>query len=239
MREGDSNIEMLELVASGFGSLVNDVVFLGGCTAGFLVTDPAAPPPRETKDVDVIVEVLSYHDYYILSQQLKDRGFKEDTSDGAPMCRWIYDSLIVDVMPTKEGILGYTNKWYIEAMHTSEPVKLSNGVKISMIAAPCFLATKLEAFYGRGNGDYMASHDLEDLIAVLDGRVTIVDEVMQSSEVLRSYLAEEFMKLLNNDDFQDALPCQLPPDEASQARLTIILDRMKQVSNITSLGFKS
>jgi len=233
MRQGDPNIEMLELVASGFGSLVDDVVFLGGCAAGFLVTDPASPPPRETKDVDVIVEVVSYHDYHDFSGQLKDRGFKEDTSDGAPMYRWVYQSLIVDVMPTKEGILGFSNKWYTEAMHTAEAMQLSNGVHIRMVAAPCFIATKLEAFYGRGENDYMASHDLEDLIAVLDGRASIVDEVMESSDLLRSYLAEEFTKLLGNDDFQDALPGHVPADAASQARVTLIQERMIQISNIT------
>ena len=233
MRQGDPNIEMLELVARGFGALVDDVVFLGGCAAGFLVTDPASPPPRETNDVDVIVEVVSHHDYHAFSKKLRAQGFKEDTSDGAPVCRWLYQSLIVDVMPTNEDILGFSNKWYTEAMHTSEPIQLSNGILIRMVSAPYFIATKLEAFYGRGENDYMASHDLEDLIAVLDGRASIVDEVMEISDLLRSYLAEEFTKLLNNGDFQDALPGHLPPDAASQARISIIQKRMMEISNIT------
>lgn len=39
------------------------------------------------------------------------------------------------------------------------------------------IATKIEAFKGRGRGDFFASHDLEDLIFVMDGRSTIVEEV--------------------------------------------------------------
>lgn len=235
MKQGDPNIEMLELVAHGFGALVDDVVFLGGCAVGFLVTDPASPPPRETKDVDVIVEVVSHHDYHAFSKQLKDRGFKEDTSDGAPMCRWVYQSLIVDVMPTEESILGFSNKWYTEAMHTAEPMQLSNGVHIRMVSAPYFIATKLDAFYGRGENDYIASHDLEDLIAVLDGRATIVHEILESSLLLRMYLAEEFTKLLSNDDFLDALPGHVLADVASQTRVTLIQERMLQISAIHQL----
>jgi len=226
MKLNDPNIEILQIAAVGLGSLVNDVVFLGGCAAGLLVTDPAAPPPRETKDVDVIVEITTMHDYHDLSEKLRKRGFCEDASEDAPMCRWVYDSVIVDVMPTNEDILGFSNLWYPEALQAANPMTLPNGVEIQMVSAPHFLATKLEAFYGRGNGDYIASHDLEDLIAVLDGRASIVDEVMGSSESLRSYLAGEFTKLLNHDDFQDALPGHLPPDAASQARITMIQARM-------------
>jgi len=233
MKVNDPNIEILQIVAAGFGSLIDDVVFLGGCAAGLLVTDAASPRPRETNDVDVIVEITTMHDYHDLAEKLRKRGFHEDTTDGAPMCRWKYDSVAVDVMPTNEDILGFSNQWYPEALKKAGNMTLPNGVEIQIVSAPHFLATKLEAFYGRGDGDYIASHDLEDLIAVLDGRASIVDEVMDSSDSLRSYLAGEFGKLLDNDEFQDALPCQLPPDAASQARITTIKSRMMEVSNLT------
>jgi len=233
MRPKDPNIEVLQIAAVGLGSLVDDVVFLGGCAVGLLVTDPASPPPRETNDVDVVVEITSTHGYHDLAKKLRERGFCEDTSDDAPMCRWIYESVVIDVMPTNEDILGFSNQWYPEALQASENMILPNGVKIRLVSGSHFLATKLEAFYGRGNGDYMASHDLEDLIAVLDGRASVVDEVFNSSELLRNYLAAEFGKLINNDEFQDALPGHLPTDAASQARITIIQDRMIRISNNT------
>lgn len=66
----DPNIAMLLLAANGFGTLLDEVVFLGGCAAGLLITDNAAPPTRETKDVDVIVEIVSRYDYYKLSEKL-------------------------------------------------------------------------------------------------------------------------------------------------------------------------
>jgi hypothetical protein len=100
-----------------------------------------------------------------------------------------------------------------------------------MVSAPLFLATKLEAFYGRGNSDYMASHDLEDLIAVLDGRATIVSEIKRS-EAVGHYLAEEFRRLLQVDEFQESVACHLPADAASQQRGGIVLQRMHQIENM-------
>jgi len=232
MRRNDPNIAMLELAARGLGPLTDEVVFLGGCATGLLITDAAAPPTRETKDVDVIVEISTRHDYHVLSGKLRDRGFCEERSEGAPICRWIYQSVVVDVMPTDGSILGFSNRWYSDAMHTAERIKLPGGVEIRIVTAPFFLATKLEAFYGRGKGDFMASHDLEDMIAMLDGKTDIVQEVSEYVE-LRAYLSREFAKLLENDEFQDALPGHLPADAASQARIGMILDRMQEISGIS------
>jgi predicted nucleotidyltransferase len=228
MRRDDPNIEMLQLAADGLGSLLEDVVFVGGCAAGLLITDPAAPPTRETMDVDMIVEVASSHDYHILSEKLRNRGFREDQSEGAPMCRWLYRSVKVDVMPTDSTILGFSNRWYTDAMLSARNMRLPVGINIRMVTAPFFLATKLEAFYGRGNGDYMASHDLEDLIAVLDGRDSIVSEV-QNSGAVALYLAEAYRRLLALDEFHDALPCHLPTDAASQMRVAVLIERMAAI----------
>jgi len=229
MKRNDPNIAMLELAARGLGPLTDEVVFLGGCATGLLITDTAAPPTRETKDVDVIVEIATRHDYHIFSGKLRDRGFHEDQSEGAPICRWVYQSVIVDVMPTDRSILGFSNRWYSDAMYTAEKIRLPGGTDIRMVTAPFFLATKLEAFYGRGNGDFIASHDLEDMIAVLDGRAAIVQEVSECVE-LRGHLPEAFTKLLESEEFQDALPGHLPADAASQGRVGMILDRIKEIS---------
>jgi len=234
MKRDNPNVEMLQLAIAGLATLADEVVFLGGCTAGLLITDPAAPPTRATKDVDIIVEIASRHDYHVFSGRLRDRGFHEDKSDGAPLCRWIYQSVKVDVMPTDSAILGFSNRWYKEAMHTAEQIRLPGGSEIRMVTTPFFLATKLEAFHGRGGNDYMASHDLEYLIAVLDGRDAIVSETERSEEV-RMYLAEEFGRLLELNEFLDALPCHLPADAASQRRAGIILQRMQNIRDLNML----
>lgn len=84
------------------------------------VSDVAAPPMRVTRDVDAIVQVFSHSDYYQLSDRLRAKGFAEDTSDGAPICRWTVGSLILDVMPVDAKLLGFGNKWYVPAAEISK-----------------------------------------------------------------------------------------------------------------------
>ena len=206
------------------------MVFAGGAATGLLVTDPAIPDVRPTIDVDVIVEVISHADYFRLQERLREKGFGESMEEEV-ICRWKYKEIILDVMPTDERILGFSNRWYAEAFRNAQDIVI-DGMTIKLIRAPYFLGTKLEAFSGRGKADYMASHDLEDLITVLDGRVEIVEEVQQSEEKIKRYLADQFKLLLEKDEFLDALPGHLPPDEASQQRLPIVENRMRQIADI-------
>jgi hypothetical protein len=173
----DPNLPLLESVAHALGPLCDRFVFIGGCATGQLVTDPAASPVRTTRDVDVVVEIISLAGYHALERQLEQAGFKHDRSPDAPVCRWIVGGCMLDVMPTDEDVLGFGNRWYHLAVRTAESVRLPSGRTIRLIAPPVFLATKLEAFHGRGGGDFLASHDLEDIAVVVDGRPGLVNEV--------------------------------------------------------------
>lgn len=92
------NLEILEAAVQRLEKLVDRLVFLGGCATGLLLTDVAAPPIRYTHDVDVITEVATLAAYYRLAEQLRERGFQEDSSENAPICRWKADSILLDVM---------------------------------------------------------------------------------------------------------------------------------------------
>jgi hypothetical protein len=138
-----------------------------------LITDPASGGIRPTIDVDTIVEVKSYAEYAALSERLRNLGLAEDSSSSV-ICRWRKGDLLIDVMPTEERIL--SNRWYTPAIATAQWVHVDR-VRLQLITAPYFLATKLEAFRGRGRGDFAGSHDLEDVIAVIDGRVELIGEV--------------------------------------------------------------
>lgn len=227
MNLSDPNLPLLEAVAHALGPLCERFVFVGGCAAGLLVTDAAASPVRATRDVDVVVEVASLAGYHALERQMEQAGFKHDRSADAPVCRWIVGGCILDVMPTDEDVLGFGNRWYQVAVRTAAPVRLPSGRSIRLIAPLAFLATKLEAFHGRGGGDFLASHDLEDLLVVIDGRPELVDEVAACETTLRTYLADEIGSLLMNAAFLEALSGHLPGDETSQARLPIIRERLR------------
>ncbi|HRH41601.1 MAG TPA: hypothetical protein PKY82_08160 [Pyrinomonadaceae bacterium] len=138
-------------------------------------------------------------------------------------------------MPTDEKILGFTNYWYQPAIENSIEYEIMSKRKIRVVSPPYFCATKLEAFESRGNGDYLGSHDLEDLITVIDGRIEIIDEIFQCSVELRSYIAEKFDLLLANRKFFDALPGYLYPDESTQSRLEILIERLRKIADFKEL----
>lgn len=231
-RQQHPNIEILMFAVDRLGALADEMVFLGGCATGLLITDPAAPPIRITRDVDAIVQVVSRAEYYRLSEKLRALDFKEDTSDDAPLCRWVSDNVILDVMPTDTKILGFGNKWYSPARTNSQDIPLPNGRIIHLVSAPYFLITKLEAFDGRGRGDYLMSHDIEDIVAMLDGRPEILDEVRQSDPALAQELALRFRTLRQDDRFIDAVSGHMPTGETSASRVSTILSTIKEISEI-------
>ena len=147
----DPNRELLESAADLLRPLLGELVFVGGCATGLLITDPGSGGVRATRDVDTATQVSSY-------------------------------------------------------------------------------ATKLVAFHGRGGGDIAGSHDLEDLIAVIDGRPELVGEVVDAADDVRGYIAAEIQRLLDMRAFRDALPGFLLPDTASQARLPLLLDRLRDLA---------
>lgn len=224
------NLELLRQMARRLEPLLDQVVFLGGCVTGLLLTDPASPPVRPTTDVDVMAEIASRVDYYQLAEQLRMMGFREHMADGAPICRWMVDGMELDIMPTSPDILGFSNRWYAEAMQHAIPYKLDEALTIRVITAPYFLATKLEAFHGRGNGDYLFSHDLEDFITVVDGRPELLAEITDAPSVLQDCLADEVRQLLAASVFIDALPGYLPGDAASQQRLPGLLKYLQSIA---------
>src|SRR5690606_31856567 len=173
---------MLQRVADALGpELLAEVAFVGGCATAMLVTDPAARDRvRFTDDVDVILHVMGHGQWYALQQTLRARGFRTHPEDEV-LCRMRlpvqgHADLIVDFMPDDERILGFSNAWYGHALRTAEPHRLSGGTDVRIVAAPYFLATKLEAYRGRGNNDPLGSRDVEDILNVVDGRPSLLEE---------------------------------------------------------------
>jgi hypothetical protein len=92
----DLNLQMLEEAAAKLASLLDDLVFVGGVTLGLLITDPAAAPIRPTKDIDVIAEIMTYTDYIVFSNRLRQEDFTEDAGEDPITCRWHHGELILE-----------------------------------------------------------------------------------------------------------------------------------------------
>ena len=121
-----NNISRIEKVAKGLGSINEEVVYVGGSVAEFYVIDSAKSDVRQTMDVDCVTHLKSYRELTSLEERLRSCGFQNDTTPGAPICRWVYDNEIVDIMPDDAKVIGFTNRWYHDAI--SHKQVLQRGV---------------------------------------------------------------------------------------------------------------
>lgn len=231
----DPNIDLLTSVAEALGDLRERFVFVGGCATSLLLTDPAAPPVRATHDVDVVVAIASWRDYHRLGEALRTRGFSQSLAEAGPPYHWTYAGMKLDVMPTEESVLGFSNRWYTGAVETAMTAKIREDLFIRLVTPPYFVATKLEAFESRGKGDYLESHDLEDVLSVVDGRPELVDELARAEPELRRYVAAVFARLIEDESFLNALP-GLVIEGSPAERWPIVLQRLTNIAKVLKDG---
>jgi predicted nucleotidyltransferase len=225
---------MLEAVARALGDdLLKQVAFVGGCTTALMLSDEFTKEAvRATDDVDLIVNVLGLTDWNAMLVELRQRGFRESPEDDV-ICRMRLTvdqhELIVDFMPDDEKILGFTNRWYKDALRSATYQTLASGTAIPVITPAYFIATKLEAFKGRGNNDPISSRDIEDILNVVDGREELAREIADASDELRSYIADEIKKLLALRDFDYAVQAAA---RNQTGRDEILFQRLEALTNL-------
>lgn len=224
-------IAMLETVAKRLEELADEFVFVGGATTQLLITDPAVTEIRPTIDIDLIVPVTTRVEYANIEERLRTKGFLNSVIPDAPICRWTVDDVVVDVMPPFEEILGFTNRWYVDALETSWNYRLPSGRTIRVADPVVFVATKIEAFLGRGDGDYIGSSDIEDIIAVIDGRPTLSMEITSAKTEVKAYLRHYFREFLSSDNFRTVVLGYLPRDPIGQRRYQTIIARVEKIAS--------
>ncbi|MBI3565414.1 MAG: hypothetical protein HY079_09485 [Elusimicrobia bacterium] len=205
-----TNVEMLSLAARGLGPLKDEAVFVGGATIELYLAGAPGAKVRPTDDVDCVVEVVSRIDYHKIEARLRTLGFQHPMEEKAPICRWRYKDILVDVMPIEGKILGFSNRWYPEGFARSIRKALPDGQEVRVFDLPYLVASKVEAFKGRGKGDFMGSPDLEDIVTLLDGVPDFQEQIGRAPDALRAYLREGFSDFLGDERFWDALEGSLP-----------------------------
>jgi hypothetical protein len=228
-----SNLAKLEIVARKLEELNNEVVYVGGCTTALFINDPLSLDVRPTQDVDCIVDIVSSRDYTKFGKELSKKGFRQSIHE-AVICRWFHDeNIILDVMPTNEKILGFGNRWYKEALENPLSHQIADNLVIKSITPPYFLATKIEAFKTRGHNDFWSSHDLEDIITLIAGRVEIADEVESADSDLRRHLQISFSEMMEDDQFELSLPGHVSdgPATVTMQRVQKVKERIERIIN--------
>jgi hypothetical protein len=175
--------------------LRDEMVFVGGAVAGLLITDPAMPAIRPTEDVDLLCQCRGACRLPPRRDGLAHKRLcaghapaGADLSVAASLRWWSTSCRSLVKRCSALPICWYplaleTARWDCDAaQRSSDP---------PAYAAPVFLATKLEAFDGRGQGDFLFSHDLGDLLAVVDGQRRCIAgrvPVPVRSGLLKAYL---------------------------------------------------
>lgn len=221
-------LEMLQRVAETLGEELRErLVFVGGCTTALFITDEVTlEDVRATDDVDLIVDLTGYGAWAQLQDELRQKGFAESQEDNV-ICRMRLGDLKLDFMPDDPAILGFSNRWYAKGIETAVTTTLTENLEIKRLAPPLFVATKLEAFLGRGHGDLLGSHDLEDILILIDGREEIVAEIQAADADVRQFILEQFTALLEEDDFDHFIEGNI---RGPEGRVDIVRRRFEAIA---------
>jgi predicted nucleotidyltransferase len=219
------NMGVVKKVATALGELNDQVVYVGGATVSIYADDPAAEDVRPTKDIDIMLRIVSFAELAALQDTLAQKGIFPD-AESKINCRFKYDDVLIDVMSTKAVGWAPSDPWFEPGFRNLMKFKLDNEITIRIFPASYFLATKFSAFHDRGN-DPRTSKDFEDIVYVLDNRLQIVDEIRQAPDDVQSYLKIE-LKEFSKDEMNENLSCHLSPF-SQEDRLQMLKEKVKLI----------
>jgi predicted nucleotidyltransferase len=115
-------------------------------------------------------------------------------------------------------------------MRSALVYELAQGIRIRILSAPAFLATKWEAFEDRGAGDPYGSHDLEDIVSVVAGRPEVVAETRSADSEVRQYLADHTRGFLESGAAADVIAGALPDARLAPELLRSVEERFRAIA---------
>ena len=223
-----TNKERICQIANALKELNDDVVYVGGAVIQFYSSDPAAINPITTTDVDCVVDVNSYSEYITFIEKIYSLSFSNDTSEGAPICRYLYNGEKVDFMPKVDTGIGESNRWYLSGLKEKRGFRLDANTIIYLLPIPYYLATKLEALHSRGGSDYRGEKDFEDIVFVLNISYNLLENIhLLENQELTDYLKNKFSEVLIRPNIREEIESALLEPE----RLNVVLAKMRDIVN--------
>ncbi|WNJ21378.1 nucleotidyl transferase AbiEii/AbiGii toxin family protein [Pontibacter sp. G13] len=233
------SIEHIQQVAASLGNLRSKMVFIGGSVLDLYVTDEAAPENRPTGDIDCVVSVDTLADFFPVTHQLEEKGFRKVSEAEHPAYSWLLNDILIHLIPRVTLSAGFSSYWYSEGVYHAQPIKLANGHEIKVFPVAFYIASKIEAFLQRGGGDFRSSEDFEDIVYVMDNRPSIAEDIHGSFYEVRGYIQKKFSKFLSDPELEEGVYCVLPPtsDPSSVEKIMSIMQEVVSKDHIYSSGF--
>jgi predicted nucleotidyltransferase len=216
---------VVKKVATALGELNDHVVYVGGATVSIYADDPAAEDVRPTKDIDIMLRIVSYSELIALQENLSQRGIHPDP-EAKIVCRFKLADVVIDVMSTKEVGWAPSDPWFEPGFKSRIHYAVDAQTTIQVFPVTYFLATKFSAFHDRG-GDPRTSKDFEDIIYVLDNRLNVVNEIREAPEDVLHYLKNELKELLK-DNMSEGISCHLSPFSQAE-RFAMLKEKITRI----------
>jgi hypothetical protein len=219
------NLKTIALVAEALKELKDEMVFVGGAVISLYTDDPAADEIRPTGDIDLTIQLSGYNEWVKLNERLLTLGFSPNP-EGHAICNYLYKNIEIDIMPVEDSAIGKTNSWYKPGLNYIQKVNVETQ-EIQILKAPYFLATKFEAYSNRGK-DYRLSHDFEDIIYLIDNRINVVEEILNSDNKVQQFLISEFKKVMANPNHIEIISSQIHPLMNAE-RSPIVIEKIQKI----------
>ncbi|MFO8000703.1 MAG: nucleotidyl transferase AbiEii/AbiGii toxin family protein [Marinilabilia sp.] len=225
MKNRTINIAVVAEVAEALRELKDQMVFVGGAVVSLYVDDPAADEIRPTQDIDMTLNIVNLTHWQEVQEKLAHLGFHPNPF-GHAICSYKYKDIPVDIMAMEDGPLGPSNKWYKIGFDNLWAAQAKDQ-EIRILSAPCYLATKFEAYTNRGV-DYRTSHDIEDIVYVLDNRIHIVEEIEKDDMRIRGYVKQQLKEIINKGLLNELLMSHIHPLMLEE-RMPIVEEKIAQI----------
>jgi hypothetical protein len=210
--------------------MINRLVFVGRQVTGLLVTHRAALALRPTFSVDAVVIALSYSALDRLMADLARLGLRQEGDRTSRSGRWMAgEGVIVELIASDAHPSGIRGQWHEYALECTLAVPLGTRT-VRVAGAPAFLALKLAAFAERGLRAGAPDVDLEDVLAVVNGRSNLEREVAAAPAEVRRFIRDQLAALVSRTDADSVLDAHIP-DAARFPQLAVAsLERLRRLA---------
>ncbi len=235
-----SNFELnrfaIKTISEALKDLNTQVVYVGGAVISMYIDDLAAEDVRPTMDVDLSMEIVSLSQLESVRQQLTQLGFTQSSEDKV-ICRFRYKDIKVDVMSTKEVGWAPANPWFATGHKKSQTFKI-HDTDIRCLSLPYFLASKFSAYLSRGKNEPRASHDIEDIVYVMNYSSNFEHQILQSDSEVKDFLISCFEQICTSTNLQEAVLANLSHED-QQYRYDKIMTKLRFVCSEKKINLKS